>query len=211
MVNVSLHWCCAARIDSSCRIWFLWLFKVVYLLITKSPPPKWPEVDEKCLKSHILFTFCSGRRPNSCYVGSQPLYFHNWFYISKVSITQEGISRSQSGSLTTNAAWIGQTTYKNIQNKSPVCPRRGPGSCNIGNQPLYVHYMTISMIVRAQEGICRSQNGSLTTKLAWIGQKTPKLTQNNSLSALAGDPTAVTSVLTYSTTLYLFLLMIVRL
>ena len=43
---------------------------------------------------------------------------------------------------------------------------------------------------RIQEGVARSQSGSLVTKVAHIGQKSAKIRLNTPLSAPAGDPTA---------------------
>ena len=69
---------------------------------------------------------------------------------------------------------------------------------NVGNQPLYFHQMIPKYVFIPQEGLSRSQSVSSFTTTAWIGKITPKPTQNNALSALAGDLIAVTLVINHS-------------
>ena len=56
--------------------------------------------------------------------------------------------------------------------------------------------MTLSKVIRAQEGVPISQSGSPTTNMSWIGKinQSATITPKIARSALAGDPTAVTSV-----------------
>ena len=105
----------------------------------------WPEMQveltKKLLSQHHPQNslFCSVRGSDSCYIGNQPFYFH-WMTLSKGIRAQEGVPTSQSRSLTTNTAWIGQN---NALPKSPENSTfrsvRGSDSYYIGNHPLYFH------------------------------------------------------------------------
>ena len=99
-------------------------------------------------------TFHSVRGSDSCYISNQPLYFHK-ITLNKVFSAQEGAPTAQSGSSTTNAAWIGK---KNAQPKSPPKTAHSAlsgdrsDSCYTDNQTLYFHLMTLSKGIRAREG-----------------------------------------------------------
>ena len=58
--------------------------------------------------------------------------------------------------------------------------------------------MGLINLVSAQKGVLTSQTGSPTTKVAWISQKSPKITPQIACSALSGDPTGVTSTNNHS-------------
>ena len=81
-------------------------------------------------------TFGSVKVSESCQIGNQPLYFY-LMTLNIVIRAQEEVPTSQSGSATTNTAWIGQ---KHAQPKPPpnstFCTARGSSSCYIGYQPL---------------------------------------------------------------------------
>ena len=49
----------------------------------------------------------------------------------------------------------------------------GFNSCYIGNQPLYFQWVTLSKIIRAQEGVPTPQSGPPTRNTAWIVKETP--------------------------------------
>ena len=117
--------------------------------------------------------------------------------LRKVIRAQEEIPASQSGSPTTQVAWIGQKTPSQncSQSNSMFHSVKGPGKCYIIKQTLYFHEITLSKVIRDQERILTSQRGSPITKLAWIGQKKcpAKITPKIAHFALSGDPIAVTS------------------
>ena len=69
---------------------------------------------------------------------------------------------------------------------------------NCGVQPLYFQQIILSKGFSPQEGTFRSRSGSPTTIAVRTGQKTLKVTQDNSLPALAGDLIAATLVFNYS-------------
>ena len=106
---------------------------------------------------------------NSCYIGRQSLYFY-WMPLSNVCRTQEGVLRSQIGSRPKNVLkWLKCPTVFVVE---------GPNSWYIGNQSLYSYWMPLSNVCRAQEGVSRSQRGSLVKKMARSGQIMSKNTQS---------------------------------
>ena len=83
-----------------------------------------------------------------------------------------------------------------LKRTPPVCPNRAWGSDSryIANQPLLFHWMTLSKVIRAEEGIPTSQSGSRTPKVTWVEEKTVKIIPCISRFPLpGGDPTGVTS------------------
>ena len=92
------------------------------------------------------------------------------------------------------------TASQNHPQNSTFCSVRGSDSWCIGHQSLYFHEMTLSKVIRAQEGFPTPQSGSPTTKMTWIGQKhaQPKWTPKTAHSTLPGDTIAVTLVANHS-------------
>ena len=79
-----------------------------------APRPQTRPESGKKLSSQIHpqnSTFRIVRGSDSCYIGYQPFYFHE-MVLSKVVRAQEGFPTLQSGSVTTNTAWIGQKKRK---------------------------------------------------------------------------------------------------
>ena len=97
--------------------------------------------------------------------------------LRKVIRDQEGIPPSQGGLPSTKVAWNSQKTSKITQKVSrSASSGMETDRCQIGNQTRYIFsIMTISKVIRAQEGGSISQSGSPTTKVSWIFQKTPKV------------------------------------
>ena len=90
--------------------------------------------------------------------------------------------------------WLAQNTPSlNHPKNSTSCSVRGSNSCYIGYQPLYFHQMTLSKVIRAQDG------GSYITKwfpdhkndLDWPKTRPATNTPKIAHSALPRDPTAV--------------------
>ena len=85
-------------------------------------PQKWPNLATKHKNNPKDYTFYSSGGANSCYIGNQPLYIQ-CMILTKVFWTQEGIFRSQSGSLAT---------------------KNGQKCFCTGNRLLYIHWMVLT-------------------------------------------------------------------
>ena len=158
---------------------------------------KWPENVQNHPQN---VTFHSVRRPNRCYIVNQPLFFNKWHY-GKLLGLERGLLHHKVPPPTTKAAWIGERTSKITSKMSRSAPSGDPTGCYISNQPLYFQEMTLSKVIRAQEGVPTSQSGSPITNMAWIGyvNKWPaKIAPKMARSALSEDPTGVTLVINHS-------------
>ena len=139
---------------------------------------KWPELAHKSglnwpkrAQNHPQnITFRSGRGPDRCHIGNQPLYFH-LIILSKVIMAQEGVPTSQKSFPTTKATRIDKKSLKSPQ-KYHIPSVNDP--------------TIVSKIIRAQEGVPRSQSGSPTTKSAFIDKKGPKSPQKYRVPLLQG-------------------------
>ena len=154
---------------------------------------KSPELTKKHPKSPPNSTSCSVRGLERCYIGNQPLWLYQ-MVLSKVIRAQDGVLTSQSGSPTGKSAWISQKMAKNIPKIASFAQSENPTG-----QP---HCLFKSPHVRLSElkrwDFYITKCPPPTTKMAWIGQKTPKITPKMSRSALSGDPIDVTSVPNHS-------------
>ena len=101
--------------------------------------------------------------------------------LSKVTMAQEGIPTSQSGSPTTKAACIGKNP--NHPQNVTFCSGRGtdrcsgkePDRCYICSQQLCFQWVTLSKDIGAQEGISISQNGPRSQKWPGLAKTRPNL------------------------------------
>ena len=108
----------------------------------------WPQKRHKLVKKvkKQSFTCFSGRGPNSCFIGNQPLYFH-LIIISTVLWAKKGVSRPYNSSPTIKRTWIWQIIVQNHQQNFTLCTNWGPTSFYIGNQPLCLHQMIQSIFI----------------------------------------------------------------
>ena len=108
--------------------------------------------------------------------------------LSTVTRAQERFPTSQSGSPTTKVAWIGQKHPNSpLKHHVPLC-----------QGTWYMFRYDPKYVITAQEGISVTQSCSATTKMAWICQKTLKITPKLARSILSGDPTDVSLVINHS-------------
>ena len=115
-------------------------------------------------------TFRSVRGSNSCYIGNQPLCFH-YITLGKVITAQDAVPvkilELKRGFIHHKVVPRPQKRPRLVKNmrsqnhlqNSMFGSVRGSGSC-IGYQPHYYHQMTLSDVIRNQEGVPASQSGS---------------------------------------------------